>query len=840
MAQGHETLGHNVIPRNYTLNFKPNFKTYKYEGKAAIEVEVKSSTKEISLNAAELGIRSAHVISKGVDQAAKVRSDDKLQRITLSLREGVKGSARIVIDFEGTNNEDLYGFYRSRYTRNGKTEYILSSQFEAANARNAFPCFDEPEFKATFDVSLTVNEDMECVSNMPVASQTKAGGALKTVTFKQTPVMSTYLLYLGVGKYDCAKGRIGKTELRVMTVPGSGEMAKLPLEYAKKFIAFYEDYFGIGYPLPKLDLIAIPDFAVGAMENWGAMTFRETALLADEKTSVAGKQRVAEVIAHELAHQWFGDLVTMKWWDDLWLNESFATFMSYKAMDHVFPEWKVKIEYLKDVIATAFGADQLRSTHPISVAVNSPGEIDRLFDEISYEKGGTILNMIENYAGAEIFREGLHRYLKKNAYSNATKFDLWGAIDEEAKAKKKRIDVSAVASYWIDNPGYPIIEAKRTGARLELRQERYFLLSNLSDSSVWPIPLDYAIEGKPGSVLFDTQKGSIEVPESKWIKLNHGQAGLYRVAYDDSDVQRLGILIKLKKLSGVDSWGVEHDFFSRSRSGRIRADSYLDFVGRYCMNADHPLNSNVLGHLDWLDDRLGDKKNKRAKETLLLYSNSLVKKLGWERNPNESTFDTLMRASAIMQAGLAGDPQTLARASMMFDDFIKKGKEIDPNLRGAIYSLAAWSNGESIFELLKERFIREKIPDEKIRFLRALAMFNDKDLLLSSFEFAMSDAVRKQDSFIVPAVAAGNPAARDVMLEWTIGHWKELMEKYASGTHLLSRFISNLAVLSTEEDKRRVQEFFSRKENTRDDIKQELDKTLEQIEANIRFRKANA
>ncbi|MHB1830095.1 MAG: M1 family metallopeptidase [Candidatus Micrarchaeaceae archaeon] len=839
VQERYDTLGDNVIPKKYTLRFKPNFTTFKYDGSEIIEVEIKARTTSISLNAAELDIKTASVVQDGIEQRAATKLDPSKQTVTLALRKGVKGSALIKIAFAGVHNDSMYGFYRSRYNSGGKAKYLLTTQFEAANARNAFPCFDEPAFKAVFDVSIVAGKGLDCISNMPVSRVNDFGEALKEVKFEETPRMSTYLLYLGVGNYDYANGSAGNTKVRVVTVPGSRAMAKLPLEYAIKFIKFYEKYFGIKYPLPKVDLIAIPDFAAGAMENWGAITFRETALLADGKSPIAVKQRVAEVIAHELAHQWFGDLVTMKWWNDLWLNESFATFMSYKAMDAVFPEWEVKVEYLQNVINTAFIADQLRSTHPISVPVTSPGEIDQLFDEISYEKGGTVLNTIESYVGSGTLRSGLNKYLKKHSYSNATKFDLWRAIDEAAVKRHEYTDVYAIANYWVNTPGYPVIDAKRNAKGVMLSQTRYFLLSNMSSDGAWPIPVDYLVDGKEHKLLFDRKTAQIKAAKDQWVKLNFRQNGMYRVNYEAKDLSRLGELINGKKITGMDSWGIESDIFARSRSGRMPADNYLEFVGRYCLDGDHPLDASVLSHLGWIYYRLGSENNARARELILLYSNRLIDRLGWERDEDEVPYDTQMRSAAIMISGMIGYAPTVEKAGRLFYDFIRHGKAIDPNIRGVVYSLAAWSGGDEVFSILKERFSREKVPDEKVRLLRATAMFNDKGMVLKAFDFAMSGEVRLQDSFMVPAIAASNPAAREILLPWTERNWKELRKRYASGTHMLIRFIDNFAVLGTEKDKAEIESFFRKNRNFRDDIGHALDKSLEQIEANIRFLKAN-
>ncbi len=838
-AENHRTLGNNVVPHKYTITFKPNFKTFKFEGHEVISASIRDSTKKIILNAKELEIEKAAIISNGIEYVANVVFDSKEETATLKIDKSISGDVQIKIDFIGVNNDNMYGFYRSKYLEGKETKYMLTTQFEAPNARNAFPCFDEPSFKATFEVSMIVNKDQDCISNMPISSVNDLGGNIREVKFDETPKMSTYLLYLGVGKFDYIKGEAGDTKVRVITTPGKKHLARLPLRYAIDSIKFFEDYFGIKYPLPKVDFIAVPDFAAGAMENWGAITFREADLLINEKSSVAVKQRVAEVIAHELAHQWFGDLVTMKWWNDIWLNESFATFMSYKAMDHIFPEWKIMTEYLRDTIAIAFSADQLKSTHPISMPVKTTADIVQMFDEISYEKGGTVLNMLEQYSGSEIFREGLHKYLKKHSYSNATKFDLWEAIDDAARSKHKSIKVTKVASNWIDKAGYPIIEVKRDKNSVTLKQSRYFLLNNLSDGTKWPVPINYLSNGKEKQVLLEKKSLLINAARDAAIKLNLGQNGLYRVAYNDKDLEMLGEMIRSKKLSGIDAWGVENDLFAMIRSGRSKAEKYLEFVDKHCFGCEYPLNASVLNHLSWLFNIMPNDKKASVKELLLRYSTDIIDNVGWKRGKNEPAHVTMLRSVAIRNAALSGHVPTIENALTLFDNFIKRGQEIDQNLKGAVYSITAMERGASVLNILKTKYKSEELPEEKLMLLSSLGRFNDKKLLLGSLKFTMSKDVRLQDSFRIPAEVASNPAGTELIWPWIKDNWQELKKRYAEGTHMLSRIVGMLRVLNTKEEKADIEKFFGSKENFRDDISKDLNKSLENIEANVQFLNAN-
>lgn len=840
----HKTLGDNVIPENYRITFTPDMKRFRFSGEESITVRVRRPARSIRLNAHELKVHSASVSSKGIVQKARVRLNEKEKELVLSFSKSVSGSAVIQIKFTGIHNDGMYGFYRSSYrTSSGRQRYLLSTQFEPADARAAFPCFDEPDFKATFDVSMVIDSGFTAISNMPVRAQSKAGKGKKLVEFGTTPRMSTYLLYLGVGKYDISSGSVGKIRISILAVPGNKALTKLPLEYAKKFVAFYEDYFGIKYPLPKLDMLAIPDFSAGAMENWGAITYRETALLGDrEKSPVTAKQRIAEVIAHELAHQWFGDLVTMKWWNDLWLNESFATFMSYKAMDAVFPEWKMNAQYFDDVVATAFSADALMTTHPISVPIRTPDEINQIFDNISYEKGGTVLHMIENYATKETFREGLHLYLKAHSYGNATKYDLWEAIDAASTKRRMGESVTKVASYWIDQPGYPVINIREDKGTLELRQRRFLLVDvPLKERQVWPIPVRYIREGeKQDKFLMMNKEGmQLGLIGESWVKLNYGQHYLYRTTYPERMLNALGERIKKLEIRGTDSWGVENDLFVMARSGKMQVADYLDFIERYCSDCDYPLDLGISQHIQWLSTMFyGTKLSERINEVSIAYHDRILDRLGWQKRPEDTNIDIMLRSAAIAGLGRAGHEATVNKAVAMFNDYVKGGK-LETNLKGAVYSIAAWTGDGRRYDKFIELYKKSEMPDERQRFLQSLAIFRTDELVERTFKFAFSKDVRLQDSYVLPAILSSNPIGRYVISAWTMKNWKMLLGKYDTGTHMLERFVTNLGVASTARERDDIRRFFARKENMRGDIRMRVAQTLEKIQANINMMREN-
>ncbi|MEK6931325.1 MAG: M1 family metallopeptidase, partial [Thermoproteota archaeon] len=567
-----------VIPVNYTLEFEPIFKNFTFNGKEIITVECKELVNSITLHCAELKISSCHVRHNGIYEKAVTKINVKKEELTIIIKNKIKGKAFVEIEFTGELNDRLLGFYRSQYKQNGKTKYLATSQFEAADARRAFPCWDEPEAKATFDISIIAENKFTAISNMPVASKKRMKN--KTLyKFTKTPVMSTYLVYLGVGEFEYLTGKIGKIQVRVITTKGNKSKGKYSLELGKKLLLSYEKYFGIKYPLPKLDLIAIPDFAAGAMENWGAITFRETILLYDPKTSsTRTKQYIAEVISHEIAHQWFGNLVTMKWWNDLWLNESFATFMATKFVDKFYPEWDLWNQFLEDTMNTAMGLDSLKNTHPIDVKVNSTSEIREIFDAISYDKGGCVLRMLEHYVGESNFQKGLKQYLSDFKYKNAEGQDLWDAI-----GKISKMPVRAMVLTWLRQPGFPVIEIEKQDSTLHLKQRRYMLESDKkSNNGLWSIPLSVGVKDELFQKLFTKKSMSVKLPKDNiGFVANFGRKGFYRVKYDESTLLDLKMLVDQKQIPAIDRWAIQNDLFSLCVSGDETVRNYLDFSDAY-------------------------------------------------------------------------------------------------------------------------------------------------------------------------------------------------------------------------------------------------------------------
>ena len=552
-------------------------------------LDVKKDTNSIALNTLELDIKrsSVSVDGKEVSHSPKHSYDEKTQTSTFDLGHKLtSGSkAQFTIDFSGILNDKLAGFYRSTYKHpDGTTHYLATSQMEPTDARRAFPCFDEPALKSTYTVTLIGEKDHTCLSNMDVASEKEVhsnvtGGTRKAVTFNKTPLMSTYLLAFIIGELNCIETNNFRLPVRVYSPPSSNiEHGRFSLELAAKTLAFYEKTFDSKYPLPKMDMVAIPDFSAGAMENWGLVTYRSVDLLLDEKTSGANtKQRVAEVVQHELAHQWFGNLVTMDFWDGLWLNEGFATWMSWYSCNVFFPEWKVWEGYVTDNLAGALSLDSVRSSHPIEVPVKRADEVNEIFDAISYSKGSAVLRMLSKYLGEETFMEGIRRYLKKHAYGNTRTEDLWASL---ADASGKPVE--EVMSIWTKNVGHPVVTVTEKGKGIHVKQNRFLKTGDVKpedDKTLYPIFLEVRTkDGINKDLTLTTREAEFELPDLDFFKLNADQSGIYRTSYTPERLAKLGEAAKKGLLTVEDRAGMVADAGALAASGYQKTSGVLALV----------------------------------------------------------------------------------------------------------------------------------------------------------------------------------------------------------------------------------------------------------------------
>ena len=820
-----------VNPTNYQLTFEPDLKKFTFNGVESITADCKKSINVITMHCAELKIISCQVKSKGKIIKSSPKTNENKEELGIRLSEKVKGKITIDLEFQGILNDRLLGFYRSQYIQNGKTKYLATTQFEAADARRAFPCWDEPEAKATFEISISADNKFTAISNMPIKSKKKIGS--KTLyNFSKTPVVSTYLIYLGVGEFEYLTGKVGKIQIRVVTTKGNKSKGKFSLDLGKNLLTSYEKYFGIKYPLPKLDLIAVPDFAAGAMENWGAITFRETILLYDPKTSsTRTKQFIAEVISHEIAHQWFGNLVTMKWWNDLWLNESFATFMATKFVDKFYPEWDLWNQFVEDAMNVAMGLDSLKTTHPIDVKVNSPAEIREIFDAISYDKGGCVLRMLEHYVGEPNFQKGLKKYLSDFKYQNAKGQDLWDAI-----GKASKMPVSSMVNTWLKQSGFPLVEINQDGNNLKLKQKRYLLESNKKFSKgLWSIPMSIGLESEITQKLFTTKSMSVKLPKNTLgFVANYGRKGFYRVKYDEGILLDLKMLVDEKRIPAIDRWAIQNDLFSLCVSGDEEVRNYLDFSDAYFDEDSYLASVNVAHNLASLYFRAFDEPfAEEIRGYAVNYFRKILFNLGWAPQKSDKHTDALLRGFAISVLGKMNDDDVTDEALQRYKKFLKSPSSISPDLIEPILSIAAWNGNSKTHAELTKLYKNAKTMEEKLRFLGALCGFKDKKLLLKSLDFSQTSQVRSQNMQLPIMRVAANPYGDQILWSWLKKNWKGINKKVGHGNPLFNRIVASITSVADDSMEKEIKTFF--KKNPTPGTERTQSQTLERIRINSKF-----
>ncbi|CAN1120838.1 Aminopeptidase M1 [Linum perenne] len=802
--KGQPRLPKFAIPKHYHIHLKPNLNTFKFAGSLAVDLDIVSATKFIVLNAADLSITPASVSFTATSQAAKPVKSEAVEAdeiLIFEFPEAISvGLGVLKLEYEGVLNDKLKGFYRSAYTINGEKKHMAVTQFEPVDARRCFPCWDEPALKATFKITLDAPSELVALSNMPVMEE-KVDGSIKTLIYQDTPLMSTYLVAVVIGLLDYVEDHTADgVKVRVYSQVGKADQAKFALDVAVKTLEFYKQYFSIPYLLPKLDLIAIPDFSAGAMENYGLVTFRETALLFDDQRSAAAnKQRVAEVVAHELAHQWFGDLVTMEWWTHLWLNEGFATWMSHLANDNLFPEWKIWNQFLGE-FSDALRLDSLEESHPIEVEIRHASEINEIFDAISYQKGASVLRMLQNYLGAEPFQRSIASYISKHAHSNAKTEDLWIALEEGSGKPVRKL-----MNLWTKQKGYPIVAVNLTkDKKLEFEQSQFLLNGSTSDSH-WIVPISscYGSYNANKSFLLESKRGTLDIKEflgsnamennTTWIKVNVGQTGFYRVKYDEELTARLRDVIENKQIDEMDRYGVLDDAFA------------------LCMAQHQPLTSLLNLMSAFKEER---------------------ERLGWDAKQGESHLDSLLRGEILRVLALFGHGPTLTEANRRFQAYLEDRNTLLllPDIRQATYVAVmqkvstqnTWGY-ESLLRVYRET----DLSQEKTRVLGALASCPDPEIVHQVLNFLLTPEVRTQDAALGLAVSK---EGRETAWKWLKVNWDHIWETWGSGS-LTNRFIKAIvSPFDSFEMCKEVEDFF--KSRTRASISRTVKQSIERVKIN--------
>lgn len=730
-------------------------------------------------------------------------------------------SAQLKMTFTGYLNDNMAGFYRSSYKMpNGETKWLASTQMESTDARMAFPCFDEPALKAKFTVTLVADKNMTCLSNMDVASETAAQDNKKAVKFNTSPLMSTYLLAFVVGELNYIETKDFRVPIRVYATPDQDiEHGRFSLDLAAKTLAFYEKAFDSEFPLPKMDMIAVPDFSAGAMENWGLITYRIVDVLFDEKTSGASrKERIAETVQHELAHQWFGNLVTMDFWDGLWLNEGFATWMSWYSCNVFYPEWKVWQTYVIDNLQGALSLDSLRSSHPIEVPVKRADEINQIFDAISYSKGSSVLRMISKYLGEDVFLQGIRNYIKKHAYGNTQTGDLWAALSD-ASGKP----VQQVMDIWTKNVGFPVVTVSEdpSSSSIKLKQNRFLRTGDVrpeEDTTIYPVMLGLRTKNNVDeNTMLNEREGEFKVPDLDFFKLNADHSAIYRTNYTPDRLAKLGQSAREGLLTVEDRAGMIADSGALAASGYQKTSGLLSLLKSFDNESEFVVWNEILARIGtlraaWIFE------DPQITDALKAFQRSLVSskahELGWEFSEKDGHILQQFKGLLFGSAGMADDPTIVQAAKDMFQRFAAgDANAIHPNIRGSVFTIALRHGGEKEYNVVLDRYFNAATSDEKTTALRCLGAAEDPALIKRTLDLTASDQVKNQDIYLPVGGLRHHRAGIEARWSWLKSNWDSIHKRLPPALDMFGTVVQICtANFCTQEQLDEVQAYFNQKD----------------------------
>jgi aminopeptidase N len=781
-------LPKNVVPTEYSIRVVPNIDDYTFAGTETVKLIVRTPACRLVLNALDLRIEAASVDAEEL-ASSRIKSDDENELLTLTpASELTPGEHTLTVRFTGRINQQGQGLFYVHYQEHGSgaRKVMLGTQFEATDARRFFPCWDEPAFRARFQLTVVVPNNWLAVSNMPIDTEKKLAAG-KEVRFAPTPSMSSYLNVLVAGELDLIESHVGSTQIRVIATKGKAELGRYALEASADILTYYNNYFGVPYPLPKLDQIALPGGFGGAMENWGGITYYESALLFDPRTSsLTTKQNIYKVIAHEMAHMWFGDLVTMAWWNNLWLNEGFASWMGSKCTAHFNPQWEVwqfpetpRDPTRRSGIAreAAMEGDARSTTHPIQQPVATEADANSAFDDITYKKGQSFLRMLESFLGEDVFRDGIRHYIAAHKYSNTTTADLWNALSETSKKP-----IAEIAAGWTEQRGFPVVIVKRdAGGKLGLMQERFTVNFKAAPPLLWKIPLTYSVVGDaPGTLLMTGSTALLEnIPADRALKLNLNGAGNYRVEYDAPSWKLL--LEALPKLGVEDRVNLLSDAWALVQADRAPVSLYFGLVETLPRSTDLAEREQIIHVADFINRLLasspeGDKFQRYARSVL----RPTFEILGWERKPAEPPTAASLRASLIATLGALNDSEMIAGCREHFEKYLADPASLPPDLRPAVLTVVGRCADEKIWNKLHELGLKTTSSEEKQNYYYALAAAMDPKLVKKTLPIALTDELPTSRAvFLVSRVArdSGHP---DIAWEFAKANMKALLGKVDS------------------------------------------------------------
>ena len=803
-------LPKDVVPTDYSIRIVPNIEKLTFTGKETVKLNVLSPVHQLVMNVLELEITDASLDGKPLPKSA-INIDSEKELLTLALpSELAPGNHTLAFSFSGKINQQGQGLFYIRYQEQGspagaEKKIMLGTQFEATDARRFFPCWDEPAFRAHFQLTTVVPENWLAVSNMPIESGKKIASG-KEVRFAATPPMSSYLNVFVAGELDLIESRSGPTQIRVIATKGKAELGRYALEVTAQILQYYNDYFGVPYPLPKLDQIALPGGFGGAMENWGGITYYESALLFDPKNSSAEtKQIIYEVLAHEMAHQWFGDLVTMAWWDNLWLNEGFASWMGTKCTAHFNPQWEVwlrrsvprdptrRVGIAKEA---AMEGDARSTTHPVQQPIATEAEANSAFDDITYKKGQSFLRMLESFLGEEVFRDGIRRYIAAHKYSNTTTADLWNPLSEPSKKS-----IGEIAAGWTAQPGFPVVKVKRErDGKVQLTQERFTVNFKNAPPLEWKIPLTYSVVGEaPATLLMTSKIDNLQnIPADRALKLNVNGAGNYRVEYDAPSWKLL--LEALPKLGVEDRVNLLSDAWALVQADRAPISLYFGLVEKLPASTELAEREQIINVLDFINRLL---VGSPEREKFQRYARSLLRPtfetLSWGPKEGEPPTAANLRASLINALGDLNDPEIIAGCRERFEKYLANPASLAPDLRPSVLAVVGHYADEKTWNKLHELGLKTTSIEEKQNYYSALSEAIDPRLVKKTLPIALTEELPTSRAlFLVPAVArdSGHP---DIAWEFAKANMKTLLAKTdAAGAN---RYAASLFTFFSEDSR---------------------------------------
>ncbi|MGF1597627.1 MAG: M1 family metallopeptidase [Acidimicrobiales bacterium] len=807
-------LPSSVRPHRYVISLRPDLEAERFEGTVTIEVEVAEPVDEIVLNGDGLTIGSASITSGDAAPTPlgiEVRAET--ERLVLRGDEPVPaGDAVIEMSFAGEFDDQLVGLYLSRFRdADGVERKLATTQFEATHARKCFPCWDEPAFKATFELILRIDEGHEAVANGAEIGRRAIGDGTVEVAFAPTMVMSTYLVAFVVGPLEMSRTvDVDGTPLRVVHVPGKGRLAEFALEVGEFALRYFSDYFDLPYPGDKLDLVAIPDFAFGAMENLGCVTFREVLLLIDPTKATQGElQRAADVINHELAHMWFGDLVTMAWWNGLWLNEAFATFMEMRCTDAYRPDWQRWVDFGLSR-TEAFDTDALASTRPIEFEVVSPSDAEGMFDILTYEKGAAVVRMLEQYLGEEVFRQGIRRYMRQHTYANADTADLWNAIESVSGEPVRRIMDS-----WILQGGFPVVSVERAEGSLVFAQEPMsYLGGGDAPRSSWAIPVRYRWrpvgdgETRTGRALVDQVSTEVAVAETvDWVVVNAEGAGFFRSRYDDQQLDRLAD-IAIDELAPVERYALVDDAWAAVLAGRSSSIAFLNLVEAMSGEGDRSVWQRLIAGLRQLDRLVDGEARERLQDIAHDVLAPALANLGLAPRPDDDDRSRQLRGDLVRALGtVADDPEIQEEAKRAAATGRRDPELVDASLLAASLDVVAARGDDVDFDDFVEAWRNAATPQEEIRYLYALADFPGPSQVERLHRLILDGEVRSQNAPFLLGRSLANREVGPLTWDFITGHWAKLNEMFATSS--IVRMLAGIPRLDEAEQAEAAEAFFA-------------------------------